>query len=74
MGRRMRLWLEVTSLWILVALVTLPLMPVASAEGVPDQRVQGLHVMSQGQGPTDSQDLEAFVDAFLGEQMEALHI
>jgi CubicO group peptidase (beta-lactamase class C family) len=74
MRRGTRLWPRVTSLWMLVALVALPLTPVVSAQGVPVQRVQNLHAVSQDQGPTDPQELEAFVDAFLGEQMEALHI
>jgi CubicO group peptidase (beta-lactamase class C family) len=74
MKRRTRLWLEVTSLWVLVALVALPLTPVASAQGAPVLRVQDLQVVSPGEGPTDPQELEAFVDTILGEQMEALQI
>jgi CubicO group peptidase (beta-lactamase class C family) len=74
MGRRVRWRLEVTSLWILVGVVTLALTPVASAQGEPVQGVQDFHLVSQDQGPTDPRELEAFVDAFLGEQMEALHI
>jgi CubicO group peptidase (beta-lactamase class C family) len=74
MGRRMRLWPQVTSLWILVALVALLLAPATSAQGVPVQEVQDRRVLSQGQGPTDPQELEAFVDASLGEQMGTLHI
>jgi CubicO group peptidase (beta-lactamase class C family) len=74
MRRRRRLWLKLTGLWILVALVALPLMPIASAQGLPAQQAQDLRAEFQGQGPNDPQELEAFVDAFLGEQMEALHI
>ncbi len=74
MRRGTRLWLRVTSLWMLMALVALPLMPVAFAQGVPTQGVQDLHAVSRNQGPTDPQELEVFMDAFLGEQMEALRI
>ena len=74
MRRRTRLWLDLTSQWLLVALAALLLMPIASAQGPPAQRAQNPRAEYQDQGPTDPQELEAFVDAFLGEQMEALHI
>jgi CubicO group peptidase (beta-lactamase class C family) len=59
---------------MLVALMALLLTPVASAQGVAVQGIQDLQAVSRGQGPTDPQELEAFIDAFLGERMEALHI
>lgn len=70
----MRLWLEVTRLWLLAALVALLPLPIASAQAAHSQRVPDLHVVRWNHGLTDPQELEASVDAVLGEQMEALHI
>jgi CubicO group peptidase (beta-lactamase class C family) len=59
------------ALAILVAL--LPVLP-SSAQGMlpPPNRV--LLSEPHQQGPTDPQELEAFLDAFFAEQMEALHV
>lgn len=56
---------------ILVAL--LPVLP-SSAQGILPPPNQVLLSAPHQQGPTDPQELEAFLDAFFAEQMEALHI
>jgi CubicO group peptidase (beta-lactamase class C family) len=56
---------------ILVAL--LPVLP-SSAQGMLPPPNQVLLSAPHQQGPTDPQELEAFLDAFFAEQMEALHI
>jgi CubicO group peptidase (beta-lactamase class C family) len=56
---------------ILVAL--LPVLP-SSAQGMLPPPNQVLLSAPDQQGPTDPQELEAFLDAFFAEQMEAVHI
>jgi len=56
---------------ILVAL--LPVLS-SSAQGMLPLPNQVLLSVPHRQGPTDPQELEAFLDAFFAEQMEALHI
>ena len=56
---------------VLVAL--LPVLP-SSAQGMLPSPNQVLLSAPHQQGPTDPQELEAFLDGFFAEQMEALHI
>ena len=61
-------------LGVLATLVALlPVLP-SSALGMPPPPNQVLLSAPPQQGPTDPQELEAFLDAFFAEQMEALHI
>jgi len=59
---------------VLAVLVSLlPVLP-SSAHGRPPPPNQVLLSTPHQQGPTDPQELEAFLDTFFAEQMEALHI
>ena len=74
MARRVAYWRRLMRLWIPVALLAMPLVPVASTLATAVQPVHDAGFVSQVAGPTDRQELEGFVDSFLGARMEALHI
>ena len=55
---------------LVLVLCTLP----RSVQGMPTEPDQVMRSVPRQEGPTDPQELEAFLDAFFAEQVEKLHI